>query len=490
MNKEQERLQRAQAGLEAWERFGPYLSERAWGTVREDYSATGEAWTYFSHDQARSKAYRWNEDGLAGLCDDKQRMCFALALWNGQDAILKERMFGLAGPEGNHGEDVKEYYFYLDSTPTHSYMKMLYKYPHKAFPYSQLVEENARRGRPDDEFELLDTGVFAENRYFDVFIEYAKAGPDDILIKISAFNRGPEAAPLDLLPTLWFRNSWAWGRDYRRPSLSAGLEGATNESDNTLKAGNFRSIRAQHPLLGDYYLYCEDAGELLFTENETNHQRLYGAPNATPYVKDGINEYIVNGHHEAVNPMHTGTKAAAHYQRTVEAGGSTTIRLRLTGTGGKPINSEWHPFADFDGIVASRLFEADEFYAALQPAELTEDVRLVQRQAFAGMLWSKQFYHFIIDQWLEGDPTQPAPPADRKRGRNWEWRHLYNERVMSMPDKWEYPWYAAWDLAFHCLPLALVDSAFAKSQLDLLLREWYQHPNGAIPAYEWAFNDV
>ncbi len=490
MNNEQERLQKVQAGQEPWERFGPYLSERAWGTVREDYSATGEAWTYFPHDHARSKVYRWNEDGLGGISDDKQRMCFALALWNGQDSILKERMFGLTGPEGNHGEDVKEYYYYLDSTPTHSYMKMLYKYPHAAFPYSQLVEENRRRSRKDDEFELFDTGVFAENRYFDVFIEYAKASPIDILIKITAFNRGPEAATLQILPTLWFRNSWAWGRDYRRPSLMASLEGATSEKDSGQSGPGFRSVQAEHHILGEYYLYCQEADELLFTENETNLQRVYGVTNPTPYVKDGINEYVVNGQHGAVNPMNTGTKAAARYVRTIGPGESTTINLRLTGTAGRALDTAWHPFKDFGSIFDQRLQEADEFYAALQPANLKTDERLVQRQAFAGMLWSKQFYHYVIEQWLEGDPTQPPPPPERKRGRNWEWRHLYNERVMSMPDKWEYPWYAAWDLAFHCIPLALVDSTFAKSQLDLLLREWYLHPNGAIPAYEWAFGDV
>ena len=487
MDSEQERLQKAQAGQEAWERFGPYMSERAWGTVREDYSATGEAWTFFPHDHARSRVYRWNEDGLAGLCDDKQRMCFALALWNGQDAILKERLFGLSGPEGNHGEDVKEYYFYLDSTPTHSYMKMLYKYPQAAFPYAQLVAENARRTRQDDEYELLDTGVFNDNRYFDVFVEYAKAGPDDILIQITAFNRGSQAATLHLLPTLWFRNTWDWGRDYRRPSLNVSVGGETNEQT---EGHNFRSIRAQHPLLGDFMLYCEDAQELLFTENETNTARLYGVASSTPYVKDGINEYIVNGQHGAVNPMQTGTKAAAHYNRQIEPDGRTTIRLRLTSLANHRPDPNTSPFADFDRVFADRVREADEFYAALQPTDLNEDERRVQRQAFAGMLWSKQFYHYVVEQWLDGDPTQPPPSLDRKRGRNWEWKHLYNERVMSMPDKWEYPWYAAWDLAFHCIPLALVDSHFAKSQLDLLLREWYQHPNGAVPAYEWAFSDV
>ncbi|GAC1308173.1 MAG: glucosidase [Ktedonobacteraceae bacterium] len=479
----------------AWRHWGSYLSERAWGTVREDYSHDGRAWDYFPHDAARSRAYRWNEDGLAGISDDKGRMCFALTLWNGRDPILKERLFGLTGPQGNHGEDVKEVYFYLDNTPTHSYMSMLYKYPQVAFPYQQLVEENARRGRQDAEFELLDTGVFAENRYFDVFVEYAKAAPEDILIRISAFNRGPEPATLHLLPTLWFRNTWSWGLDDSRPLLKQ-----VHADANRHKSG--LCIAAQHPILGNYTLSCEAADNLLFTNNDTNMQRLFGVPNATPYVKDAFNEYLIHGNSASINPDCTGTKSAALYTRTIAQGAAITIRLRLTKetnvhsrddllsllSAGNGLSSPWG--RNFDTIFAARQQEADLFYMALQPAHLTSDQRRVQRQALAGMLWSKQFYHYIVDQWLKGDPAQPSPPDQRKYGRNSEWRHLYNERVMSMPDKWEYPWYAAWDLAFHCLPLALVDSEFAKQQLDLLMREWYMHPNGQLPAYEWAFGDV
>ncbi|HMA36855.1 MAG TPA: glucosidase [Chloroflexia bacterium] len=468
----------------AWRHWGPYLSERAWGTVREDYSRDGSAWDYLPHDWARSKAYRWNEDGIGGLSDDKGRMCFALALWNGQDPILKERLFGLTGPQGNHGEDVKEAYYYLDSTPTHSWMRMLYKYPQAAFPYGLLVAENARRGRHDDEFELRDTGIFAADRYFDVFIEYAKAGPDDILIQIRAVNRGPDAAPLTLLPTLWFRNSWAWGWDTRRPTLAGGLPGTGPAHPGLLQ------ITAQHPILGDYDLYCANADALLFTDNDTNLARLYGVPNPAPYVKDAFHEYVIAGHRAAVNPAQTGTKAAALYSRVVAPGDTLTVRLRLTQAGPRDRAPAGPPFADFEALFAARQAEADAFYAALHPPYLTDDECQVQRQALAGMLWSKQFYHYIVEHWLGGDPGQPPPPAERKNGRNAEWRHLYNERVMSMPDKWEYPWYAAWDLAFHCIPFALVDPDFAKSQIDLLTREWYMHPNGQIPAYEWAFGDV
>jgi hypothetical protein len=473
-NAEQRRLTENRNKIEQWDLFGPYLSERAWGTVREDYSAYGEAWDYFPHDHARSRVYRWNEDGLAGISDKEQRLCFALALWNGQDQILKERLFGLTGSEGNHGEDVKEYYYYLDSTPTHSYMKMLYKYPQRAFPYQQLVEENRHRGRDSFEYELVDTGIFNENRYFDVVVEYAKASPTDLLVKISATNRGPEAAVLHLLPTLWYRNTWAWGYDDRRPNLSGQ---GTNPN-------GVEVIEGEHFSLGKSYLYCEGAGETLFTNNETNSLRLYGVPAPGRYVKDGINDYIVKGDQGAVNPGRNGTKAAAHYDTSIGAGATAVIRLRLTSRG------MTEPFSDFDQTFTERRQEADQFYAELQPANLSEDDRNIQRQAFAGMLWSKQFYYFDIEQWLKGDPAQPAPPPERKRGRNWEWAHLNNADVISMPDKWEYPWYAAWDLAFHCIPLALVDSHFAKNQLDLLLREWYQHPNGAIPAYEWAFGDV
>ncbi|HLZ80374.1 MAG TPA: hypothetical protein VKP04_01980, partial [Ktedonobacteraceae bacterium] len=466
----------------AWRRWGPYLSERAWGTVREDYSSDGSAWDYFPHDVARSRAYRWNEDGLAGISDDKGRLCFALALWNERDPILKERLFGLTGPQGNHGEDVKECYFYLDNTPSHSYMSMLYKYPHAAFPYQQLVAENARRGKDQDEFELLDSGIFAGNRYFDVFVEYAKALPEDILVRINIINRGSEAAPLRVLPTLWFRNTWSWGWDDSRPLLQ--------QVESKAEPPNHRCIQAQHPLLGSYILYCEDADNLLFTNNDTNFQRLYSAPNPTLYAKDAFNDYLIHDRQEAVNPEKRGTKAAALYTRTVAAGATITLRLRLVKLANIQEGDADFPFADFDAIFAARKQEADEYYTLLQPASLDDDLRNVQRQALAGMLWSKQFYHYIVEQWLHGDPSQPSPPSQRKYGRNRGWRHLYNERVMSMPDKWEYPWYAAWDLAFHCLPLVLLDSDFAKSQLDLLVRELYMHPNGQLPAYEWSFDDV
>jgi hypothetical protein len=466
---------------EQWKRWGTYLSERAWGTVREDYSASGDAWNYLSHDHARSHAYRWNEDGLAGFCDDGQRLCFALALWNGADPILKERLFGLTGTEGNHGEDVKEYYYYLDSTPTHSYQKMLYKYPQAAYPYARLIDESRRRNRDQPEFELIDTGIFEENAYFDIFVEYAKAAPDDILIRITAHNRFSEAASLHLLPTLWFRNTWAWGYEdaNARPTL--------NRSEIIERP---LTVQAQHETLGSYYLYCENADQLLFTENETNTARLYGSPNGTnnKYTKDAFHRHLIENEQGAVNPKQEGTKASACYERTIPAGGAVVIRLRLTGGGGN--GRSLAMFDDFDQIFAERQREADEFYQALQPANLDPDLANIQRQAFAGMLWSKQFYYYDVDQWLRGDPAQPPPPAERRHARNCEWRHLNNADVISMPDKWEYPWYAAWDLAFHCIPLALVDSQFAKDQLVLILREWYQHPNGQIPAYEWNFGDV
>jgi hypothetical protein len=470
MGAEEKRLRESEVRTAHWKRWGPYLSERAWGTVREDYSAQGTAWDYLTHDQARSKAYRWNEDGLAGVSDRHQEICFAIALWNGRDPILKERIFGLSGNEGNHGEDVKDYYFYLDSTPTHSYMKFLYKYPQAEFPYARLIEENRRRSKREAEFELIDTGVFDEDRYFDLFVEYAKAGVEDMLIRVNAINRGPETAELRLLPTLWFRNTWSWNGNRERPLLRKG------DSPST--------VEAHHQTYGRRWLYGEGGPELLFTDNETNVRRLYGAENGSQYFKDGINDYIVNGARGAVNPSLVGTKAAAHYRLTLGAGETATVRLRFTNA-----QSE-RPFTDFDQIFAQRRSEADEFYAGVIPGDLSDDGRNVMRQAFGGMLWSKQFYHYVISDWLRGDPAQPAPPADRLKGRNHEWVHLYNADVISMPDKWEYPWYAAWDLAFHCVPLALVDSEFAKEQLILMLREWYLHPNGQLPAYEWAFGDV
>ena len=473
---EAQRLQEAREKNVPWKRWGPYLSERAWGTVREDYSANGDAWQYFPHDHARSKAYRWGEDGLAGISDRHQRLCFAVALWNGQDAILKERLFGLTGPQGNHGEDVKEYYFYLDATPTHSYLKYLYKYPQARFPYEQLIEENQRRTRQEPEYELLDTGVFAEDRYFDVQVEYAKASLEDILIRISVTNRGPETAALDLLPTIWYRNTWSWGADDRKPRLRL-------DQDNAFV------IRARHFDDGLRQLICDDTTvkpELLFTENETNTTRLYGATNAPAFVKDGINDYIVNGQQDAVNPNQSGTKAAARYHLTIAAGATATIKLRLT----NDIAPRPALGFQFDEMFAARLREADEFYAAINPQETDDDLRQIQRQAFAGMIWSKQFYSYNMRRWLRGDPSMPTPPRARQRGRNHEWRHLDNSEIISMPDKWEYPWFAAWDLAFHCVALAVIDPDFAQAQLILMLREWYMHPNGQIPAYEWNFGDV
>jgi hypothetical protein len=482
MTAEELRLQESRERTAHWKRWGPYLSERAWGTVREDYSAYGSAWDYLPHDHARSKAYRWNEDGLAGISDRHQLICFAVALWNGRDPILKERAFGLTGSEGNHGEDVKEYYFYLDSTPTHSYMKYLYKYPQGEFPYTKLIEENRSRDKRAPEYELMDTGIFDEDRYFDVFVEYAKAAPEEILIRISVANRGPETARIDLLPTLWFRNTWAWGNNGERPALHRG--------NINVEAGQTDAlVEAYHPNYGKRLLYCEGTPELLFTENETNNRRLYNAENGSPYVKDAFNEYVVKGVKEAVNPEQAGTKAAARYPLMVGAGETVTVRLRLTADGisggGTSVFGD-----DFDRIFSERKLEADEFYSTVIPQDLSQDAQGVMRQSFAGLLWSKQFYHYVVKQWLEGDPGQPAPPRERLRGRNHEWPHLYNSDVISMPDKWEYPWYAAWDLAFHCIPLALVDSDFAKEQLILMLREWYMHPNGQLPAYEWALGDV
>ncbi len=475
MTREELRLKEAREQAAHWRRWGPYLSERQWGTVREDYSPYGSAWDSFSHDHARFRAYRWGEDGLAGISDNHQRLCFAVTLWNGRDPILKERLFGLTGNEGNHGEDVKEYYFYLDSTPTHSYMKYLYKYPQAAFPYARLVEENRGRDRRAPEYELLDTGVFDEDRYWDVAVEYAKADPDDVLIRISVTNRGPEAASLHLLPTLWFRNTWSWDRGSKRPQLR---EARTGRGASV--------IEADHETLGLRWLLCAEGPELLFTENDTNTRRLFGVPDATPYVKDGVNDCVVQGHREAVNPERVGTKAAAYYRLAVGAGETATVRLELC----RPRPDGGALGREFDRVFSQRIKEADEFYAAVIPAKLSGDAKGVMRQALAGLLWSKQFYHYDVKRWLEGDPVGPPPPAERQRGRNHEWAHLYNEDIISMPDKWEYPWYAAWDLAFHMIPLALVDPDFAKAQLVLFCREWYMHPNGQLPAYEWAFGDV
>jgi len=473
MTAEERRLEASRNRTEHWKRWGPYVSERAWGTVREDYSEGGTAWEYLSHDHARSRAYRWNEDGIAGICDRHQKICFALALWNGSDPILKERMFGLTGNEGNHGEDVKEHYYYLDSTPTHSYMKFLYKYPQRAFPYSQLVEENRRRGKDAPEFELADTGVFAESRYFDVFVEYAKAGVDDILARVTVANRGPEDAPIHLLPTVWFRNTWAWGNGNPKPSMRQ----CPNNPD---------VIELSEPQYGRRWMIFGDTPPLLFTENETNNRRLFHSANASAYVKDAMHEYVVHEREDAVNPAHTGTKASGHYTFRLAAGEERVIRIRLTDTSGSRGVSD----DEFDAIFDQRIQEADEYYDTIIPPQLSRDAKNVMRQAFAGMLWSKQFYHYTVKDWLNGDPASPPPPEGRHHGRNSEWKHLYNADVISMPDKWEYPWYAAWDLAFHCIPLALVDSEFAKEQLMLMVREWYMHPNGQLPAYEWALGDV
>jgi len=481
MSAEKKRLAESDERRKHWKRWGPYLSERAWGTVREDYSADGSAWEYFPHDHARSRAYRWNEDGLAGICDRHQKICFSIGLWNKKDPIIKERLYGLTGNEGNHGEDVKEFYYYLDSTPTHSYMKYLYKYPQTEFPYSSLIEENRKRGKKEREFELADTGVFDESKYFDVFVEYAKAEVEDILIRVTAANRSDTEARLNVLPTIWFRNTWAW-------------DGAERKS--SLKQTGPRVIELDSPDYGKRWLYVEADAELLFAENETNNARLYGSANSTPFVKDGINEYIVYGNTGAVNPGKIGTKAAANFDLTIPARSEVVIKLILSDRSpdrdspGKTGKRTANVFRDFDTVFEKRIAEADEFYSQIIPAELSEDARNVQRQAFAGMLWSKQFYHYVVKDWLEGDSAMPKPSDVRKSGRNSGWQHLFNADVISMPDKWEYPWYAAWDLAFHCIPLALVDSGFAKDQLLLMLREWYMHPNGQIPAYEWAFGDV
>ncbi|MBU6398858.1 MAG: glucosidase, partial [Verrucomicrobia bacterium] len=479
MNTEQRRLDEDARREKNWKRWGPYLAERQWGTVREDYSADGECWDYFTHDQARSRAYRWGEDGLLGFTDRECRLCIAVALWNGRDPILKERLFGLTGPQGNHGEDVKECYFYLDATPTHSYVKMLYKYPQTEFPYAPLVKENRRRSRSDPEFELPDTGVFDDNRYFDIFAEYAKAGPDDILLRLTAANRGPEAATLHLLPTLWFRNTWSWGCTHEgctvKPRISLAKKGV---------------LVADHPTLGRFQLAAGPGPdgatpEMLFTENETNAARLFGTQNPSPFVKDAFHECVVGRRRDAVNPSSHGTKSAAWYRLTIPAQAHCVIALRLVTASGPPTN---YSDTEFDAVFTERRREADAFYATRLPA--SGPGRPVARQAYAGLFCSKQFYHYVVKDWIEGDPGQPPPPAERKQGRNRSWRHLFNRDVISVPDKWEYPWYAAWDLGFHSVAVARVDPALAKEQLVLFLREWYMHPNGQLPAYEFEFSDV
>jgi len=465
------------ADNKGWKKWGPYLSDRAWGTVREDYSPYGDAWNYVSHEMARSKAYRWGDEGIGGISDNKGHICFALAFWNHRDNILKERFFGLTGPEGNHGEDVKELYYYLDSTPTHSYMKMLYKYPQQEFPYNKLVIETMRRSRQDPEYELLDTGVFDSNEYFDIEIEYAKADQNDWLVKVTAHNRGAVDAPLTLLPTIWFRNTWSWG--YEQYSTRPMLTGISTSQ-----------IEVNHKQLGKYKLYCDAADELIFCENETNTERLYGRPNTTPYPKDSINNYIVTGKPEHVNPNRIGTKASARYTRNVPAGGSVSVRLRFSDQ-----THQTQPFADFDALFNQRHAEADGFYSQLQTSTTSgpnanPELTNIQRQAYAGMLWSKQFYYYNVNEWLKGDPKMPIPFQGRVYARNESWRHMYTANILSMPDKWEYPWFAAWDLAFHTLTLARLDPHFAKRQLAVILREYYMHPNGQIPAYEWNFSDV
>jgi hypothetical protein len=467
MTAEAERLAECNSQRAAWKKWGPYLSERQWGTVREDYSPLGTVWEYFPHEHARSRAYRWGEDGIAGFSDDRQHLCLAIALWNERDPLLKERLFGLTNVEGNHGEDVKELYYYLDATPTHSYLKMLYKYPQGAYPYADLVARNLTRGLDQPEYELLDTGLFDDNRYFDVFVEYARADVDDILMRITVHNRGTDAANVHVLPHLWFRNTWCWTKTTSQPRLSV-------SGDHVL---------AEHPALGRFHWYVDQKAELLFTNNETNTQHLYGVAN-TGYVKDAFHARIVDGNRDAVNPSDEGTKAAAWCRLAIPGGGAATIRVRLAST------TQATPFADFDATFAARIGEADEFYDVIQRGIVDPDERRIQRQAFAGMIWSKQFYNFDVARWLTGDDTQIAPPTSRHHARNWEWQHLNNGDVISMPDKWEYPWYAAWDLAFHTLPLAVIDPAFAKHQLLLLTREWYMHPNGQMPAYEWSFSDV
>jgi hypothetical protein len=471
---EKQRLLEASTGRALWKAWGPYLSERQWGTVREDYSADGNAWDYLPHDQARSRAYRWGEDGLAGLSDEQAKLCLGLALWNGRDPILKERLFGLTNREGNHGEDVKELYYYLDATPTHSYLRMLYKYPQQEFPYSQLVDENGRRGRHEPEYELFDTGVFDQDRYFDVFVEYAKAAPDDILMRVTVHNRGPETAEIHVLPQIWFRNTWSWSDTRTLPRLQA--------------VGN-DALEIDHPELGRFRCQVDPAPQWLFTENETNPSTGHGRPGTQGHFKDAFHEFVVNGRHDAVSPNGSGTKAAAYCRLSVPPRGAQVLRLRFTAEA-QAVRRASAPFGDFEEVFTTRRREADEFYDEVQRGLENEDARSIQRQAFAGMIWSKQFYGYEVPRWLVGDPAHPSPPPQRLAGRNHEWLHLNNADVISMPDKWEYPWYAAWDLAFHCVPLAAIDAEFAKGQLLLLTREWYMHPNGQFPAYEWSYGDV
>jgi hypothetical protein len=481
MTREDQRLEDLRQGKVQWRRWGPYLSERQWGTVREDYSANGTAWEYFPHDHARSRAYRWGEDGIGGICDSHQRVCFAPAFWNRRDPILKERLFGLTGHEGNHGEDVKECYFYLDATPTHSYLKMLYKYPQSEFPYARLVSENGRRTKADPEFELLDTGVFDGDRYFDIFVEYAKATAEEILIRITAWNRGRESAPLDLLPTVWFRNTWSWRDETQRPKLWRPPEQRGCEF-----------IGLEMPSYGQRWLIAEGTPALLFTDNETNFKRLFGVENRSQYLKDAFHEYLIRGNEGAVNPAQTGTKAAALYRLDIPAGSAATLRLRFTDQNPTAASASAQSFFGqaFDEVFRVRIAETEEFYARYASGRMTDDARQVQRQAFAGLLWSQQSYHYDVAVWLQGDPVFPPPPEERKKGRNHKWKHLHSADVLSMPDKWEYPWFASWDTAFHCVALGVIDPDFAKEQLILLLREWYMHANGQLPAYEWAFDDV
>ena len=480
MTAERLRLEEARRRAIDWKKWGPYVSLRAWGTVREDYSANGDAWNYFIHDHARSRAYRWGEDGIGGICDREQHLCYATAFWNGRDPILKERLFGLTGSEGNHGEDVKEVYFFQDNTPTHTYMRMTYKYPQAAYPYEQLVAENRRAGRNSPEFELLDTGVFAGDRYFDILLEYAKAEPEEILIRISVTNRGQEEAELYLLPSLWFRNTWSWG-------YSDGMLGHLTRMpamDLAETAGGRPAIRADHNRIGEYRLYADDTDDVLFTDNETNQKRLFGTPNRTAYTKDAFHRYLIDGERGAVNPDRQGTRAAFLRKLLIPGGDTTTVRLRLS------LNPPEEPFAHFDETFTRRQDEADAYYASIHPEGMAQEARNVQRQALAGMLWSKQFYYYDVEQWLVGDPAYPEPPRSRLHGRNSDWQHLNTFDVLSMPDNWEYPWFAAWDQAFHAIPFALLDATFAKRQLKLLTRVWYQHPNGQLPAYEWRFGDV